>query len=359
MERLLPRVQHYAWGSTTALPEMLGVEPDGTPWAELWVGDHPRLPSTVESTGEPLDAGLPYLLKILAADAPLSIQTHPSLDRARSGFEKENAEGIPIDAPNRTYRDPNHKPELICALTPFDALVGFRDVDAIVAEMDPVAELGPIVERLRQGNATALRSATQWILGLSPGEAAPLVSAAAEANELAALLDRHHPGDPGVLVGMLLHRILLQPGEALFLGAGSLHAYLSGVGVELMANSDNVIRGGLTPKHVDVAELVDVVSFEPFEPTIQRAVYPVHEYDTDGADFGLIRIETSGQQGSGPFCFSSSGPEILLVTSGDVEVSDGGAEAISLASGGAGFIPGGSDVELTGEGVTWRATVGR
>ncbi len=162
-----------------------------------------------------------------------------------------------------------------------------------------------------------------------------------------------------MLVGMLLNRVLLQPGEAVFLGAGNLHAYVSGVGVELMANSDNVIRGGLTPKHIDVDELVDVVLFEPFEPKIQRAVGSVHEYDTDGADFGLVRVETSGGQGSVPFRFSSSGPELLLVTSGEVEVSDGGAEAICLASGGAGFIPDGSDVALTGEGVTWRATVGR
>lgn len=360
MERLLPGVQHYAWGSTTALPDILGIEPDGNPWAELWIGDHPRLPSTVASTGAPLDVGLPFLLKVLAAAEPLSIQTHPSLERAQSGFDRENRLGIALDAPNRIYRDANHKPELICALTPFDALVGFRDPNSIVDELGPISALAPIVDRLGHADpAIALRSTTQWILGLAPAEAAPLVSAAADANDLAALLHHHHPGDPGVLVGMLLHRILLEPGEAVFLGAGNLHAYLSGVAVELMANSDNVVRGGLTPKHIDVDELLAVASFEPFEPAIQHAVGPVHEYISHEAGFGLTRIEISSGQGSGSVGFSTSGPEILLVTSGAVEVCTDRTDPIVLEPGGAGFVTAGCDVGLAGEGVAWRATAGR
>lgn len=350
MERLAPRVQHYAWGSETAIPELLGVEPDGQPWAELWIGDHPRLPSTVVSTGEPLDADLPFLLKVLAAAKPLSIQTHPSLDRAIEGFAAEDAAGVALDAPHRTYRDPNHKPELICALTPFDALVGFRAPADIVADYADVAPLAPMLERL--GATDALQTTVEWLLRMPDAEVAALVDAVVPVVELAALLHSFFPHDRGVLVGLLLHRVELQPGEAVFLGAGNLHAYLSGVGVEIMANSDNVIRGGLTPKHIDVEELLDVVLFEAFEPDVQRAVGVEHPFVSTGAGFQLTRFDTPDG-----VAVEAAGPELVLVTEGDLQLRSSDGSHVVLGVGEAAFIAPGPTYTLRGSGIAWRASI--
>ena len=354
MERLLPHAQHYDWGSDTAIPELLGVEADGRPWAELWIGDHPRLPSTVASTGRPLDAGLPFLLKILAAARPLSIQAHPSLDQAIAGFAAENARGTALGAPDRTYRDANHKPELICALTAFDALVGFRAPADTIEALSETPGFAPVIERLANPDPTvALRSAMEWILRLPADHAADIVAAVASTNELAAMLNGFHPGDPGVLVALLLHRIQLEPGEAVFLGAGNLHAYLSGVGVELMANSDNVIRGGLTSKHIDIDELLGIVVFEPYEPEIQQAEGPAHTFDTTGSGFGLVRLETPTD------CLVHTvGPELVLVTSGEVQLEGADGSRLQLAAGAAGFIDDQASYTIRGDGVAWRATVG-
>jgi mannose-6-phosphate isomerase len=351
MERLVPHVQHYAWGDETAIPELIGADPDGRPWAELWIGDHAALPSTVASTGQPLDVGLPFLLKILAAAEPLSIQTHPSINQARAGFRRENAAGIPIDSPRRIYRDPNHKPELICALTPFDALVGFRHPSDVIADVGHVEALSPLVDRLDGAEpVAALRTAVTWILGLETHASAVIIEAVAPDIDLVADLARVHPGDPGALVALLLHRIRLGPGEAVFLGPGNVHAYLSGVGVELMANSDNVVRGGLTSKHVDVDELLAVASFEPFRPILQRATDPVHRFDAEGVEFALTRMEPSE-----PVRVDPIGQEVVLVTSGRVEIrAEGGAELV-LSPGEAGYVDGSSPYQLKGNGVAWRA----
>lgn len=354
MERLVPQVQHYAWGSETALPELLGVEADGRPWAELWVGDHPRLPSIVASTGKPLDTDLPFLLKVLAAAQPLSIQTHPSLDRAIAGFQAENEAGVALDAPHRTYRDANHKPELICALTPFDALVGFRDPVDIVAEFEPIPAMAPIVERLTGDDPARLKAAVEWLLRMPSNEAASLVSSVSPSVGLAALLDSFYPGDRGALVGLLLHRVTLEPGEAVFLGAGNLHAYLSGVGVEIMANSDNVIRCGLTPKHVDVEELLNVVSFEPFEPDIQRSGGSEHRFTSTGSGFELTQL--TSPDGA---MIDTIGPEIVFVTSGTVQLRSSDGSELSLDAGGAAFVETAASYTVRGAGVAWRASTER
>lgn len=349
MERLLPQVQHYAWGSETHIPELLGVEPDGQPWAELWIGDHPRLPSVVASTGEPLDAGLPFLLKALAAAEPLSIQSHPSLEQAIAGFAAENQAGVPLDAPNRTYRDANHKPELICALTPFDALVGFRTPEAIIDELGAVDALAPMIKRLK--GARPLQTTVEWLLRMPEQEVSALVAEVVPVIETAALLDSFYPGGRGVLVGLLLHRVMLQPGEAVFLGAGNMHAYLSGFGIEIMANSDNVIRGGLTPKHINVEELLQVVSFDAFEPDVQRATGPEHRFSSAGAGFVLTRYEAPDEA-----VVETAGPELLFVTSGRTDVERGDGSEASLEVGEAAFVEGGSTYTLRGTGVTWRAS---
>lgn len=349
MERLVPRVQHYAWGSETAIPALLGVEPDGQPWAELWIGDHPRLPSLVASTGEPLDADLPFLLKVLAAAKPLSIQSHPSLEQAIAGFEAENLAGVALDAPERTYRDANHKPELICALTPFDALVGFRTPQAIIDEFSEIEVLAPMLDRLR--GPRPLQTTVEWLLRMPADETAALVADVVPQVELAALLDSFFPGGRGVLVALLLHRVTLEPGEAVFLGAGNLHAYLSGVGVEIMANSDNVVRGGLTPKHINVEELLRVVSFEAFEPEVQRAMGNEHRFDSVGAGFQLTRFDSPDG-----VAIETNGPELVFVTSGAIQLRCSDGSHTFLGPGEAACVAGGPSYTLRGTGVAWRAS---
>lgn len=274
----------YGWGSRTLLAEYLGSTPSGRPEAELWLGAHPGCPARVTAgphAGLDLGAALEaegrrqpaMLLKVLAAGEPLSLQAHPDAARAEAGFAREDALGIPRDAPQRSYRDPFPKPELVVAVTPFEALSGFRPHDAAVRVFDALAAadpaLGPLAQQVRATTAFA------WLLSGAP-EVADCVrrvveSARTIAAELpveadtVARLSSVHPGDPGILVALLLNRVSLTPGEALFLPAGNLHAYLEGLGIELMGPSDNVLRGGLTPKHVDVQELLAVVDPTPLD----------------------------------------------------------------------------------------------
>ncbi|MFF5483740.1 mannose-6-phosphate isomerase, class I, partial [Streptomyces sp. NPDC012935] len=287
MDRLDNTVRPYAWGSTTALPALLGVEPTGEPQAEMWMGAHPGAPSrtargtlveVIEADPErELGAAtvakfgprLPFLLKLLAAGAPLSLQVHPDLAQAKQGYEDEERRGIPVDAGHRNYKDANHKPELICALTEFDGLCGFRDPLRAAALLDAlgVDSLKPYVDLLHaRPEEAALREVLTAILTADRDAMAHTVAEAAAACDRLggehapyAGIAHHYPGDPGVIAAMLLNHVRLQPGEALFLGAGIPHAYLNGLGVEIMANSDNVLRCGLTPKHVDVPELLRIV----------------------------------------------------------------------------------------------------
>jgi mannose-6-phosphate isomerase len=308
--------QHYAWGDIDAIPRILGVEPDGRPWAEWWLGTHPGGPSTVEG-GPPLAdvAGeLPYLLKLLAAAQPLSLQTHPDVATAAAGFARENGAGIALDDPHRIYRDPHAKPEVLIALSPFDTLCGFRplgDTEALLHSLGAHQLAGT----LRQEGLAATVSAVYR--GLAP--IAEVVASCARhpspQAQLVAQLDAMYPGEPSVVVTLFLNRVLLQPGEAIYLTPGNLHAYLHGVGVEVMGASDNVVRGGLTPKHIDVDELLRVLRFEPLaDPVVQpveatpdRWVYP-----TPGAPFEVSRLDVTGA-----LPYTASGRELLLCTDGD------------------------------------------
>ncbi|MGW1143337.1 mannose-6-phosphate isomerase, class I, partial [Streptomyces zhihengii] len=314
MDRLDNTVRPYAWGSTTAIPHLLGVEPTGEPQAEMWMGAHPGAPSL--TARGPLDEvvaedpekelgraavarfgpRLPFLLKLLAAGAPLSLQVHPDLEQAREGYEDEESRGVPIDAPHRNYKDANHKPELICALTEFDGLCGFRapeEAADFLAALD-VDALKPYVDLLRaHPEEAALREVLTAVLGADPDEMARTVTETTAAcarlggdHAPYADLAHHYPGDPGVIAAMLLNHVRLQPGEALFLGAGIPHAYLNGLGVEIMANSDNVLRCGLTPKHVDVPELLRVVRFEASDPGVLRP-----EASADGEELYATPID--------------------------------------------------------------------
>jgi mannose-6-phosphate isomerase len=359
-------VRPYAWGSRTVIAELLGrPTPSPHPEAEMWLGAHPGDPShligddggrvslfdAVRADPEALlgadraakwSGSLPFLLKVLAADEPLSLQAHPSAAQAAEGFGRENAAGIPVDAPTRNYRDGSHKPELICALTEFRALVGFRAVPqtlALLRALD-VAELASHRALLEaQPDADGLRALfTTWITlpqsvldRVLPALQEACVRLAQSGGEfgrearMALELSERYPGDAGVLAALLLNLAVLQPGEALYLPAGNLHAYLSGAGIELMANSDNVLRGGLTSKHVDVAELLRVLDFSPVTPPVRRGSEADGwvRYDTDAAEFLLRRLDADG--GAGEVPVPDSGPRILLCTSGSAQVlgSDG------------------------------------
>lgn len=381
MDRLTNTVRPYAWGSTTLIPELLGAAPTGEPQAEMWMGAHPGAPSQTDrgalndviaadpagELGAPVvDAfgpRLPFLLKLLAAGAPLSLQVHPDRAQAQEGFAAEERAGIPLDAPHRNYRDDNHKPEMICALTPFDGLCGFRPP---VEAADFIAGLGvdslkPYVDLLHaHPEEGALREVLTAVLSADPEEMAHTVGEAAAAAERLggpyaafAGIAHHFPGDPGVIAAMLLNHVQLQPGEALFLGAGVPHAYLAGLGVEIMATSDNVLRCGLTPKHVDVPELLRVVRFEAGDPGVLRPeASPSGEelYDTPIDEFRLSRYVRS--EGAAPTDVTAGTPQILLATAGRPKAGE-----LALAPGESVFVPAGEKVELSGSGAVFRATV--
>ena len=382
MQQLEGAIRKYDWGSTSSIPSLLGCAEDGKPWAELWLGAHPSAPSVVGESRTPLDeliaadpaaqlgtavtdrfGSLPFLFKVLAAAAPLSLQAHPSVPQAEAGYAREDAAGIPIDAPNRSFRDRFHKPELICALTDFHALCGFRDPVAtldVLATIDTAA-LDPIRDRLAVfSDVDGLGPLLEYLLTLPATDAAALVAPVvaacgvpgshrhADVRAMAAALGERYPGDAGVVTALLLNLVHLKPGEALFLGAGSLHAYLGGTGVEIMANSDNVLRGGLTTKHIDIPTLLEVVDARPIEPVVQRPalVRGIASYDTPVPEFLLDRLDLDGPA-------TVSGPAILLCTDGAVD-----AGSFSLERGAAAWLPAGDGiVELRGRGTVYRAGV--
>ncbi|NGN69400.1 mannose-6-phosphate isomerase, class I [Streptomyces sp. A7024] len=392
MDRLTNTVRPYAWGSTTAIPELLGTEPTGEPQAEMWMGAHPGAPSRVDRGGGPVSLAeviaadpadelgeasverfgpkLPFLLKVLAAAAPLSLQVHPTLDQARLGYQREEESGVPIDAQDRNYKDANHKPELICALTVFEGLCGFRSATEAAELIDGlgVDSLTPYVDVLRaKPEDDALREVLTGVLRADKEEMAESVAAAAAAAERLgsgsgpyaaayatyASVARNYPGDPGVIAAMLLNTVQLLPGEAMFLGAGVPHAYLDGLGVEIMANSDNVLRCGLTPKHVDVPELLHIVRFEATAPGV---LHPDADgaFDTPVDDFRLFRYDLD----EGPRSLEARTPQILLCTDGSAELTTAAGTRLSLHRGESAYVPAADEaVHVTGSGTLFRATV--
>ncbi|WP_404311679.1 mannose-6-phosphate isomerase, class I [Agrococcus terreus] len=327
----------YSWGSATLIADYLGRTPSGAPEAEVWFGAHPGCPSRVaggEHDGAPLGALLEaegrqqpaLLLKVLAAAEPLSLQAHPDEARAREGFAREDAAGIPRDAPHRSYRDPFSKPEIIVAVTPFEALCGFRSHQAALAPLEALAAIdarvAPVADRVRAGDAL------EWLLAGGDEVAAAVAAATEAAPRIAAAHPRDadtiariaatHPGDPGLLIALLLHRVALAPGEALFLPAGNVHAYLEGLGIELMGPSDNVLRGGLTPKHVDVEELLAVADRSPLaDPRL-----PAEQLDgavayRPAAPFELRHVQGSHEVGAPGERVRGV---VLAVSAADVEV---------------------------------------
>lgn len=390
----------YAWGSLTGIAEFIGYEPSGGPEAELWFGTHPGSPTQTPRAVPPADehhatltewlehhpellgddlaehGRLPILLKVLAAAAPLSLQVHPTPEQARAGFADEERRGIPLSDPTRNYKDSSAKPEIIVAVSErFDALCGFRpqaEVAVIAEELrararaDSLDALEPLLDRL--ADPGDVERAFTWLLSGDPEVAAAVaqvVALAAEESETpAALYDESlatvrelaiaYPGDPGVVIAMLMNRVRLARGEALHTPAGRLHAYLSGVGLELMTTSDNVVRGGLTPKHIDTRELGALLSFEQARVPLLEPDHPaegVGVYRPE-APFTLTFVEPAGRTVD----VSLAGPSIVLVEGSAVTIADR-QSGMTLPRGGAAFIDGRtSSVAVSGEGRLWIAT---
>ncbi|MEV0719477.1 mannose-6-phosphate isomerase, class I [Asanoa sp. NPDC050611] len=371
MELLTSPIRDYAWGSRTVLAQLQGrPSPSVGPEAELWIGAHPAAPSTLDGEDGPVSLAeaigaaptgwlgadtvarfgprLPFLLKLLAAEAPLSLQAHPDLERARERFT----------AGDPNYVDANHKPELLVAIEPFDALCGFRDpqrsADALEALGGPA--LAPVVQHLRRGElADAVELLLTW-----PGKRADLVTLVTQGDgdpqdlALVRRLAAHYPSDPGVLVALLLNPVRLAPGEAVWMPAGNLHSYLSGAGVEIMAASDNVLRGGLTPKRVDVGELLQVLRFEVLaEPVVKPVeVAPgVTTWPVPVDDFALHRVTSPAQ-------LSLDGPVLALCTAGEVTIGDA-TGVVSLTSGRTAVGPAGAGpLMIAGAGEVFVASLG-
>ena len=313
-------VQHYPWGHATAIPRLIGAEPDGRPWAELWFGTHLGGPSRVLEVADELDdrphsalddtrglstslvsstGELPFLVKFLAAAEPLSLQSHPSLQQAQAGYARENRMGIPVSNSRRIYRDPFAKPELVCALGRFEALCGFREPTRTV---DLLHDIGGGASRLATMLADHDLGYALRQIFTNRDEFLPVlhdtITACADHESPSARwvvrLGEKYPDDVSVLVTLLLNHVVLEPGQALYLGPGNLHAYLSGMGLEVMGSSDNVVRCGLTNKHVDVNELLATVVPEPLvdpvvraEPVARTGAGKMWRFPTPDAPFAL------------------------------------------------------------------------
>ncbi|WP_022888334.1 mannose-6-phosphate isomerase, class I [Agromyces italicus] len=395
----------YAWGSRSAIAEYRGRPASGGPEAELWLGAHAGSPARIVDTAsvghadlvewiaaEPRTAlgpelaakgaRLPFLLKILAAGAPLSLQAHPTPEQACAGFAREEAEGVPIDAYDRNYKDEFHKPELIVAVSEtFDALSGFRPLDevrGVLAALRAADEASGAPEpgaldllESRLSGADPLRTTVEWLLtdgrGGDTGEAswvvervvalaaAPEAAASSYAESFATVgsLAEAYPGDPGIVISLLLNRVRLRAGESLYLAAGNIHAYLDGLGIELMAASDNVLRGGLTPKHIDVAELVDMLDFTPGPPPRlepEQTAPGVETFRPDVPDFVLHKVTDGGVELDGPAIVIADGAAVTLRGEvGEARLERGEAAYVTPDEG---------RIAVSGQGSAWIATNG-
>ncbi len=364
MYRLQSQIRGYPWGSRDFIAKVQGRPyPTPGPEAELWIGAHPDSPSAVDGAGTLdrliatapdtfLGAGavaqfgprLPYLMKLLAAQEPLSLQAHPDAEQARHGFA----------ASHPCYVDAFHKPELMLALEEFEALCGFRPPaeSARLLGALGVTSLTPVIDALAAGD---LRHAVSTLLGWPEAERVGLVAAVAQRHALAGQLAGYYPQDMGVIVALLLNHVVLQPGEAIWMPAGTLHAYVRGAGVEIMASSDNVLRGGLTRKHIDVAELLRVLRFEPMQIPLAQAIEVadgVSTWPVPVPDFRLTRLSLAGRVHTVEL--DAAGPRTVLCLSGEVDVADkrgavgltGGESAFSPADGGPMTFDGSGEIYL-------------
>lgn len=389
--RMKNTVQAYDWGHPDFIRQFLGAGPElPSPQAELWMGSHPKAPSVLELPAGPqaLDAclardpaaflgpqataagwtDLPFLFKLLAAGKALSIQCHPSLAAAKAGFQRENQAGIPLAAGQRNYKDPNHKPEIICAVTEFYGLCGYRPAAEIARDLADLrdraspalaAELGSLASLALAGD---LKGLTRAILELRPRQAElarDLLAAFAGRPEprfsFMAEAARDFPGDIGLMFFLVLKLVRLEAGQGIFIPAGVLHAYVKGIGIEVMANSDNVLRGGLTPKHIDIPELM-----ANLDPAIEVAILQpaqgdgLTEYQAPVPEFRLQRLAGTGRRQLG----RNGSPEIILCMSGSVSLELAHGQTLVLAKGQSAYVmPGSAALELVLQGEAMRVFI--
>lgn len=372
--RITNTTQRYAWGRPDGISRALGQQPTGSPEAELWLGAHPIAPSRSADPDvawpdllaweQRTGTELPYLLKLLAASSPLSLQAHPTPEQAREGFAREESAGIPRDDFARSYKDPHAKPELIVAVEDgFDALCGFRLVTETLDDIDVLADLAPATQwaiwRDLLAGADGVRAAFAWLLS-GDAEVVALVEALTQAARreperfaLLALLTEHYPGDPGTAVALMLNHVTLRVGEALWLPAGNVHAYLSGLGVELMGPSDNVLRGGLTPKHIDKQELQRVLDFSAGEPSrLEPIALAAHAlaYRPASVESGA-NVPFELVSATGDTTLQTGLAAIGLVLDGTFSVADAEGSSLACKRGDAFFAENPSTITVVGTGL--------
>jgi mannose-6-phosphate isomerase len=341
----------YDWGSTQYIPEFLGIDTDNKPYAELWMGTHPLGESyAVLDKGEKplsqISGRLPFLFKLLTAEKPLSIQVHPDKAQAEAGYAREDAENIPLDSARRCYKDKNHKPEILCAMTPFRALCGFRESEAIkhLLKIFPCPPIKKLCRIFDNAGNHALHLFLRALFNISNSERIEIsdhikkniqylkhqYKECASILELIEYLNEIFPCDPSALAPLYLNVVDLSPGEAIFLPAGILHAYIHGAGVELMSASDNVIRGGLTEKYIDHAELFSVSEFVPFNPDIYKPQNgEFYKYPAPTKDFTLYYMNNGG----GEIDFPASRAAIFFCTGGSACFCFDGGEKLVVKKG--------------------------
>lgn len=375
MLRLSGAVKDYAWGSTSAISDFTGIDFGGRRVAELWFGAHNGTQALAggrplaeviaadptgilgEDVSARFDGQLPFLLKLIAPEQPLSLQVHPGKELAESGFQAEEEAGIPLDSPRRNYRDRNHKPEMIFALTRFEAFAGFRAPRRAIEVLENLnAPLAREMREILRANPgyRGLRAVARKLLAPLDEERQTQIEAVITAcqdrldrgtspslrvDRQAVALARTYPSDPGAVLSLLLNPVTLRPGEALFIPTGAVHAYVSGLGIEVMSSSDNVLRAGLTPKHIDAGEALRCMDFHGappvrIAPEMNGRGTGIYYAPVD--DFELSVSEITGEEW---IPIPGRGPRILLGISGDLEVGIGGSietirtgEAIFIAA---------------------------
>jgi len=336
LSRISGATKNYDWGSKELVPDFFGLAESSEPIAEIWFGTHPLGESKSlaenQSLSESLGKRLRFLVKFLSAERALSIQVHPNADQAKAGFELEQGQAIPISDPKRNYKDASHKPEALIALTSFRALCGFRlrtelltvftefgksepEFASLAKELMAEVKLEQIFQSLIENSELAKR----FIETVDRSQSNPV---SMKARELVAELLKQFPDDTGALVALMLNEVALEPGEAIYLPAGNVHAYLSGLGLEVMAASDNVVRAGLTSKHVDIAEVLEIADFsELVEPRLRpkKLAEGLIEYPVDYSEFRIYRADVSGKNLLADLDLPASA--MVVCTAGEVAVS--------------------------------------
>ena len=387
MERLNAFVQNYHWGDTSFIATLQGRQATEKPEAELWIGTHQKSPSMILGTPNTLAetinsdpeqtlgvhvhqtfGELPYLLKILAINTPLSLQVHPTAAQAQAGFNQENTNQIPLTSPNRIFTTADEKSEIVCALTPFEAVFGFRRLSESMSRISQIShpDLDDFITQLNQrGTDTErLQAVVGWLFA-QPSEKIKTLIQAVEENsrqvpvgsspELKsfAKLAAVYPDDPVVMICLLLNHVTLQAGDALYVPPGTVHAYLGGYAVEITSNSDNVIRAGLTTKPVNPDSFCSIVDFTPIDPKIQTSDSSQKAYNSYGAAFSLSRLDLDGE-----WTTSLDGPEILISTEGPFTITNSQQESLQINQGTPVWVPY-SDLHytLSGKALVFRGAV--